>query len=55
MSVKHYDWQLGQRLPELGHHSLAKHRILRAYIERYIEIVTATSMQEQLNITFVDG
>jgi three-Cys-motif partner protein len=28
---------------------------LRRYIERYIEIVTATSWQEQLSITFIDG
>lgn len=55
MAVKHYDWKLGEALPHIGAHSLAKHRILRRYIERYIEIVTATSFQEQLNITFVDG
>jgi three-Cys-motif partner protein len=53
--AKHYDWKLGNALPTIGPHSLAKHRILRRYIERYIEIVTATSSQEQLNITFVDG
>src|SRR5271169_6106421 len=53
--AKHYDWKLGEALPKIGPHSLAKHRILRRYIERYIEIVTATSSQEQLNITFVDG
>jgi len=52
---KHYEWKLGEPLPEIGPHSLAKHRILRRYIERYIEIVTATSFQEQLSITFVDG
>jgi three-Cys-motif partner protein len=55
MAKKHYDWKIGDALPKIGPHSLAKHRILRRYIERYIEIVTATSWQEQLNITFVDG
>jgi three-Cys-motif partner protein len=55
MTKKHYDWKLGTALPKIGPHSLAKHRILRRYIERYIEIVTATSWQEQLSITFVDG
>jgi three-Cys-motif partner protein len=55
MTVKHYDWRIGGTLPEIGQHSLAKHRILRAYLERYIEIVTATSFQEELSITFVDG
>lgn len=55
MTAKHYDWCIGAAPPEIGPHSLAKHRILRAYIERYIEIVTATSFQEELSITFVDG
>ena len=55
MPQKHYEWKVGERLPEIRAHSLAKHRILRRYIERYIEIVTATSWQEQLSITFVDG
>ena len=55
MTQKHYEWKLGDQLPAIGAHSLAKHRILRRYVERYIEIVTAISWQEQLNITFVDG
>jgi three-Cys-motif partner protein len=55
MVAKHYDWKIGEALPNIGAHSFAKHRILRRYIERYIEIVTATSWQEQLSITFVDG
>src|ERR1700730_17645184 len=55
MTKKHYDWKIGEAPPKIGPHSLAKHRILRRYIERYIEIVTATSWQEQLNITLVDG
>lgn len=55
MSKKHYDWKIGAELPEIGHHSLAKHRIIRRYVERYIEIVTATSSQTELNIVFVDG
>jgi three-Cys-motif partner protein len=55
MVAKNYDWKIGAALPQIGEHSFAKHRILRRYIERYIEIVTATSFQEQLSITFVDG
>ena len=55
MPQKHYEWKLGDELPEIGAHSLAKHRILRRYIERYIEIVTAISWQEELSITFIDG
>ena len=55
LARKHYEWKIGEALPAIGPHSLAKHRILRRYVERYIEIVTATSFQEQLSITFVDG
>lgn len=55
MVQKHYGWKLGEPLPEIGHHSLAKHRIIERYIERYIEIVTAISVQEELNIVFIDG
>lgn len=55
MPQKHYEWKLDDALPEIGAHSLAKHRILRRYIERYIEIVTAISWQEELSITFIDG
>ena len=55
MPKKHYDWKRGKSLPAIGAHSVAKHRILQRYIERYIEIVTAISWQEQLSITFVDG
>lgn len=55
MPEKHYEWKLGKALPSLGPHSLAKHRILRRYLERYIEIVTANSQQEELRMTLVDG
>jgi len=55
MPKRHYEWKVGAPPPIIGAHSLAKHRILKRYVERYIEIVTATSSQEQLNITFVDG
>ena len=52
---KHYDWKIGDALPELKHHSRAKHAILDAYVHRYIEICTATPVQEVLNLTIVDG
>jgi three-Cys-motif partner protein len=55
MPKSHYGWKMEGVLPEIGLHSLSKHRIIRKYVERYIEIVTATSSQEQLSITFVDG
>ena len=55
MSKNHYHWRLGKELPEIGQHSRAKHRILDRYIRRYIEVCTATPVQERLNLTIVDG
>jgi three-Cys-motif partner protein len=55
MASSLYQWKLGSPIPPLEPHSLAKHRILKRYIKRYIEIVTKTSQQEVLRMTFVDG
>lgn len=55
MAKKHYEWKLGEPAPIIGEHSLAKHRILDRYLRRYIEICTATPVQERLNLTIVDG
>lgn len=55
MAKKHYEWAIGEEPPELGEHSLAKHRILEKYVRRYVEICTATPVQEKLNLTIVDG
>jgi three-Cys-motif partner protein len=55
MSKNHYHWKVGEKLPRLGQHSRAKHRILDRYIRRYIEVCTATPVQEKLNLTIVDG
>ncbi len=55
MVKKHYGWRIGEAPAQIGAHSLAKHRILQRYIERYIEIVTSNLRQEELKITFVDG
>ncbi len=52
---KHYAWTKDKPPPGIEPHSLAKHRIFRKYLSRYIEIVTANSSQEVLRITFVDG
>lgn len=52
---KHYQWQIGEPPPQLGAHSRAKHEIIEAYLRRYIEICTATPVQERLNLTIVDG
>ena len=55
MSREHHDWQAGKDPPLIRPHSLAKHRVLRSYLERYVSILTANPRQEQLRLTLVDG
>ncbi|MFV0445107.1 MAG: three-Cys-motif partner protein TcmP [Planctomycetaceae bacterium] len=55
MSREHHDWQAGKAPPLIRPHSLAKHRVLRAYLEQYVSILTANPRQEQLRLTLVDG
>lgn len=55
MTSKPYEWKLGQELPVLGAHSVAKHRIVDRYVRRYVEICTATPVQQRLSLTVVDG
>ena len=55
MSKKHYDWRIGESLPLLGNHSVAKHEISEQYLGIYIERLTRTFSQTMLNLTIVDG
>lgn len=50
-----YDWVLGEEPPLLGRHSLAKHKVLQAYLEKYVRVLTVNRAQEQLKLTLVDG
>lgn len=52
---KHYSWIQGDALPTLGAHSIAKHEVLSAYLEKYVRIVAARRVQDQLKLTLVDG
>jgi three-Cys-motif partner protein len=54
MPKKEYDWE-GTNVPIIGEHSIAKHRILREYVRKYIEILTRNPKIERLKLTFVDG
>lgn len=51
----HYEWKLGEPLPLLGTHSVAKHEIFEQYVRIYIERLTRTPSQTMLNLTVVDG
>ena len=55
MTRKHYDWRVGEPLPILGDHSVAKHEIFEQYLGIYIERLTRTFSQTMLNLTIVDG
>lgn len=55
MSRKHHEWQTGKPPPLIRPHSLAKHRVLKAYLERYVSVLTANPRQERFRLTLIDG
>lgn len=55
MSREHHEWKIGASPPAIRPHSLAKHRVLRAYLERYVSVLTANPRQEQFRLTLIDG
>jgi three-Cys-motif partner protein len=55
MARKHYSWKLGEPVPEIGAHSLAKHSVSQHYTERYIHILSSVPAKRELNLTVVDG
>lgn len=54
MPKKEYGWEDGA-LPEIAPHSLAKHRILREYVQRYLRVLTAAPGMETFRLWLVDG
>lgn len=50
-----YDWSNRSRPPLLQPHSAAKHEVLEAYLERYVEMLTADPRRDGLRLTIVDG
>ncbi len=55
MGHKNHDWGVGKTPPVIRSHSLAKHRVLRGYLERYISVLTANPRLDQFRLTLVDG
>jgi three-Cys-motif partner protein len=55
MARKEYGWEVGGAPPPIQAHSLAKHRILRDYVERYIHVLTARRGMDVFRLTLVDG
>lgn len=54
MPKKEYGWARGN-VPIIGEHSLAKHRILSEYVQRYIEILTQNPRIDRLRLNLVDA
>lgn len=55
MARKHYSWRIGEPVPEIGPHSLAKHSVFQRYTERYVCILSSVPAKRELNLTIVDG
>ena len=55
MGRKNHDWKIGQEPPLIRPHSLAKHRVLRSYLEQYVKVLTSNPRQEQFRLTLIDG
>lgn len=54
MPKKEYGWANGN-IPIIGDHSLAKHRILREYVQKYVEILTSDPRIDRFKLALVDG
>lgn len=48
-----YDWSTG--CAEIKQHSVAKHKLLRAYLTEYFQTLAARPEQEVIKLTIVDG
>lgn len=54
MSKREYEWVDIQNPPEIGRHSLNKHEVLKAYLERYLNKLYARA-RERVRCSFIDG
>lgn len=53
MTLKQYNWTNGPDL--IQQHSVAKHRILEAYLAAYFRTLVSSPNQDVLRLTLVDG
>jgi len=53
MSKKHYDYRNGPS--PIQQHSIAKHRVLEAYLAAYFQTLTSSPNQDVLRLTLIDG
>lgn len=50
-----YSWHIGSPPPPIDPHSIVKHRIVRGYLERYIEVLMSNYNMRKLTLSIVDG
>jgi three-Cys-motif partner protein len=55
MAKKNHDWIIGKDPPLIRPHSLAKHRVLKEYLKRYVATLTINPRQDQFRLTLIDG
>jgi len=55
MRYEHHTWKIGKNPPIIRPHSLAKHRVLEAYLSKYISVVGANLKIDRLRLSLVDG
>ena len=53
MTLQQYNWKDGPDL--IQQHSVAKHRILEAYLAAYFRTLVSSPSQDALKLTLVDG
>jgi len=52
---KEYDWHIGDKPPEIGLHSLAKHRVYEEYLIHYIQVLNTDPRIPTFPLTIIDG
>ena len=54
-TVTQFSWRSGAEPPKIEPHSDAKLRLLRAYLDRYFDVVCALPQMDRLRIALVDA
>jgi three-Cys-motif partner protein len=54
-SHEKFEWRIGSEPPLIETHSLAKHRVLKSYLERYVSVLTSNPRQDVLRLSLIDG
>jgi three-Cys-motif partner protein len=55
MPRENHKWVPGEEPPKIRPHSLAKHRVIDAYLRRYVDVLTQNRRIPEFRLTLVDG